>query len=67
MKRIKAKGIPVIVYEPALQEPEFFRSEVVRDLQEFKDRSSVVIANRMSSELEDIKEKVFTRDLFQND
>ena len=67
MKRIKAKGIPVIVYEPALKEPEFFHSEVVRDLQEFKDRSSVVIANRMSSELEDIKEKVFTRDLFQND
>lgn len=67
MKRIKAKGIPVIVYEPALKEPEFFRSEVVRDLREFKDRSSVVIANRMSGELEDIKEKVFTRDLFQND
>jgi UDPglucose 6-dehydrogenase len=64
MTPIQAKGIPVILYEPALKEDEFFRSEVVRDLEEFKRRSDVILCNRMSPELEDVKEKVYTRDLF---
>ena len=67
MKRLKAKGIEIVVYEPELDEPEFFRSRVVKDLQEFKRISDVIIANRKSDELLDVDEKVYTRDLFGGD
>ncbi|MDR9416132.1 MAG: nucleotide sugar dehydrogenase [Gracilimonas sp.] len=66
MKRIKAKGIDVIVYEPYLDQDEFYHSEVIRDLDEFKKRSEVIVANRMVDEIKDVKEKVYTRDLFGN-
>jgi UDPglucose 6-dehydrogenase len=64
MKRIKAKGIEVIVYEPALSEPEFYRSRVVTDLTDFKQESDVIIVNRMADEVRDVPEKIFSRDLF---
>lgn len=67
MKRLKAKGINVIVYEPVLTEKEFFRSEVVTGLAEFKKRSDIIVSNRMSIELADVESKVYTRDLFNAD
>jgi len=67
MKRIKAKGIDVIVYEPALDTPEFYHSKVVKDLAHFKRMSDIIVANRLSEELTDVSEKIYTRDLYSRD
>lgn len=67
MKRIKSRGIEVVVYEPVLKEDNFFNSKVIRDLDEFKSMCDVVVSNRLSKELFDIEEKVYTRDLFNRD
>ena len=67
MKRIKAKGITVIVYEPLLQQLDFFGSKVIADLNEFKELSSLIVTNRMAECLEDVRDKVYTRDLFNGD
>ena len=67
MKRIKAKGIEVVVYEPRLNEERFFNSEVTRELADFKTRCDIIVTNRMVDELDDVSDKIFTRDLFGND
>lgn len=67
MKRIKAKGVEVVIYEPAMHEDEFFHSKVIKNFNEFKEISDVIIANRFEDILEDVKEKVYTRDIFHSD
>ena len=64
MKRIKGKGIKVIIFEPHYHENEFFNSKVIKSLKDFKDRSDLIIANRVSENLNDVKSKVFSRDIF---
>ena len=67
MKRLKANGIDVVVYEPVLKEEKFFNSKVIKSLNKFKEICDIIVSNRLSKELFDVKEKVYTRDLFNRD
>ena len=67
MKRIKAKGIEVVIYEPTLKEKEFYKSKVINDLDEFKSISDVIVVNRVNVELKNVKKKIYTRDLYERD
>ena len=67
MKRIKAKGIEIVIYEPCMDEDEFFNSKVIKDLNEFKSLSDVIVANRLEDSIIDVKDKVYTRDIFNSD
>ena len=67
MKRVKAKGIDIVIFEPTYKEPNFFGFKVLKSLDEFKTSSDLIVSNRMSTELKDVSEKVFTRDIFGND
>ena len=67
MKRIKAKGIEIVIYEPVFEDDEFFHSKVIKDLDAFKKLADVIIANRVTDDLDDVQEKIFTRDIFGSD
>ena len=67
MKRLKAKGIEVVVFEPTLEDQEFFNSKVIKDFEDFKNMSDVIVSNRFEQELQEVEEKVYTRDIFRRD
>jgi UDPglucose 6-dehydrogenase len=67
MKRIKAKGIEVIVYEPSLSEPEFYHSKIINNFAQFKQLADIIVANRITEDIRDVVNKVYSRDLFGND